>query len=163
MKTETQSIFKCLANTGRDKVMLSKYMALRSTFIILRSKETTKCLCRTLLTLIAHHSKALALWPLFASCHPLLFIAPYSLAGWLFIKVKADWTFQMWVLERHSPSWQTQLSQFWIRLTLYQNVFLASGDNCRLFTRYNRNVTLNEDKRCAGSVIAVWAFLRTAY
>lgn len=61
MKTETQSIFKCLANTGRDKVMLSKYMALRSTFIILRSKETTKCLCRTLLTLIAHHSKALAL------------------------------------------------------------------------------------------------------
>lgn len=60
----------------------------------------------------------------------------------------------MWVLERPSPLWQAQFSQFQIRLTLYQNVFLASGDNHRLFTRYNGNVTLNEDKRCAGSVIA---------
>lgn len=36
-------------------------MTLRSTFIILRRKDTTKCLCRTPLTLTAHYTKALAL------------------------------------------------------------------------------------------------------
>lgn len=99
----------------------------------------------------------------FALCHPFLFTAIYMLAGWLFIKVRAGWRLQMWAYERPSPSQQAQLSQFQLRLTLYQTLFLPSGDNHRLFARYKKNVTLNEDGRCAGSVIAVWAFLRTAY
>lgn len=101
--------------------------------------------------------------PVFAICHPFLFTAIYTLAGWLFIKVRVGWRFQMWALERPSPSQQAQLSQFQLRLTLYQTVFLSCGDNHRLFTRCNKNVTLNEDERCAGSMIAAQAFLRTAY
>lgn len=67
------------------------------------------------------------------------------------------------MLEAPSPSLHAQLSQFHPALTFYQTVFLPNGDSLRLFTNYNPDVTLNEDERCAGSVIAVCTFLRTAY
>lgn len=132
---------------------------------LLRRKEPTRCLWRSPLTLAGQifPPYTTITLPVFATCHPFLFTAIYMLAGWLFINGRVGWRFQMWALERPSPSQQLQLSQLQLRLTLYQTVFLPHGDNHSLFTRYNKSVTLNEDERCAGTVIAVWAFLRTAY
>lgn len=130
---------------------------------LLLQEETTTCLGRRSLSLrpiYLHHTSLLT--PVFA-VYPFLFTAVYMLAGWLFLKVRVGWKFQMWAPERPSSSWQIQLSQFKWRLTLYQTVFLPGGDNHILFTVYKSNVTLNEEKRCAGSMVAVWAFLGTAY
>lgn len=134
-----------------------------SPFITLRRKETNSCPCRSPLVLTTQVP------PPYTSistgyCLCLPYAIPFCslpLTCWQvdFINVRIGWRFQMWVLETPSSSQQTQLSQFQTRLMLYQTVFLPSENNHRLFTGYTKNVTLNEDKRCAGSVIAVWAFL----